>query len=82
MRVGIDISPLALTRAGTARYLQELLPRLHRRVDLVQLAFGGPGRVRAAVRDAAWYPLGLPRRALLTTWMERMNGRFEAAQKV
>ena len=27
MRVGIDISPLALTRAGTARYLQELLPR-------------------------------------------------------
>ena len=63
MRVGIDISPLALTRAGTARYLQELLPRLHRRVELVQLAFGGPGRVRAAVRDAAWYPLGLPRRA-------------------
>ena len=63
MRVGIDISPLALTRAGTARYLQELLPRLHRRVELVELAFGGPGRVRAAVRDTAWYPLGLPRRA-------------------
>ena len=41
MRVGIDISPLALTRAGTARYLQELLPRLHQRVELVQLAFGG-----------------------------------------
>ena len=63
MRVGIDISALALTRAGTARYLQELLPRLRHRVDLVQLAFGGPGRVTAAVRDAAWYPLGLPRRA-------------------
>jgi glycosyltransferase involved in cell wall biosynthesis len=63
MRVGIDISPLALTRAGTARYLQELLPRLHRRVDLIPLAFGGPGRVTAAVRDAAWYPVGLPRRA-------------------
>ena len=26
--------------------------------------------------------LGLPKRALLTTWMERMNGRFEAAQKL
>ena len=63
MRVGVDISALALTRAGTARYLQELLPRLHHRVDLVQLAFGGSGRVTAAVRDAAWYPLGLPRRA-------------------
>jgi glycosyltransferase involved in cell wall biosynthesis len=63
MKVGIDISPLALTRAGTARYLQELLPRLHGRVDLVQLGFGGPGRLTAAVRDAAWYPLGLPRRA-------------------
>ena len=29
----------------------------------MQLAFGGPGRLTAAVRDAAWYPLGLPRRA-------------------
>lgn len=26
--------------------------------------------------------LGLPRRALLTTWMERMHGRFEAPQKL
>ncbi len=60
---GSTSPPLALTRAGTARYLQELLPRLHQRVELVQLAFGGPGRVTAAVRDAAWYPLGLPRRA-------------------
>jgi glycosyltransferase involved in cell wall biosynthesis len=65
MRVGIDISALSLTRAGTARYLQQLLPRLqdHRDVDLVQLAFGGPGRVTAVVRDAAWYPAALPRRA-------------------
>jgi len=65
MRAGIDVSPLSLTRAGTARYLGELLPRLHRHpeVELVQLGFGGPGRVTAAVRDAVWYPLGLPRRA-------------------
>ena len=63
MRAGIDISPLALTRAGTARYLQELLPRLHARAEVVPLAFGGPGRLTAAVRDAIWYPVGLPRRA-------------------
>jgi alpha-1,3-rhamnosyl/mannosyltransferase len=65
MRVGIDISALSLTRAGTARYLRELLPRLHDHpdVDLVQLAFGGAGRFTAVVRDAAWYPAGLPRRA-------------------
>jgi glycosyltransferase involved in cell wall biosynthesis len=64
MRAGIDVSPLSLTRAGTARYLGELLPRLHRHpeVELVQLGFGGRGRVTAAVRDAVWYPLGLPRR--------------------
>jgi glycosyltransferase involved in cell wall biosynthesis len=65
MRAGIDVSALALTRAGTARYLRELLPRLHRHpdVDVVQLGFGGPGRVTAAVRDTFWYPLGLPLRA-------------------
>jgi glycosyltransferase involved in cell wall biosynthesis len=61
MRAAIDVSPLALSRAGTARYLRELLPRLSG-VDVVQLGFGGPGRVTAAVRDAVWYPLGLPRR--------------------
>ncbi len=37
----------------------------------------GSGKLAAELRS-----LGLPRRALLTTWMERMNGRFEAAQKV
>jgi glycosyltransferase involved in cell wall biosynthesis len=65
MRAGIDVSPLALTRAGTARYLRELLPRLHEKpgLELVQVGFGGPGRLTAAVRDAAWYPVGLPRRA-------------------
>jgi hypothetical protein len=37
----------------------------------------GSGPIAAELRS-----LGLPRRALLTTWMERMNGRFEAAEKV
>jgi alpha-1,3-rhamnosyl/mannosyltransferase len=59
MRVGIDVSPLLQTRAGTARYLRGLLEWN----DYVQLSFGGPGRLSAAVRDALWYPLTLPRRA-------------------
>lgn len=63
MRTGIDISPLAQTRAGTARYLRGLLPELRKRVDTVELAFGGPGKAAALVRDTVWYPLGLPRRA-------------------
>lgn len=37
----------------------------------------GSGPIAAELRC-----LGLPRRALLTTWMERMHGRFEAAEKV
>ena len=59
-RVGIDVSPLAQTQAGTARYLRALLDRgeYERR-----LAFGGPGRLTAAVRDLWWYPHGLPHEA-------------------
>lgn len=65
MRIGIDVSPLAQTRAGTARYLNGLLPRLQAspEIEVVQLGFGGPGRLTAAVRDSFWYPAGLPRRA-------------------
>jgi hypothetical protein len=37
----------------------------------------GRGRVAAELRS-----LGLPRRALFTAWMERMHGRFEAAEKL
>ena len=65
MRAGIDVSPLAQTRAGTARYLRGLLRGLERQEELevVRLAFGGPGKAAALVRDSVWYPLGLPRRA-------------------
>jgi glycosyltransferase involved in cell wall biosynthesis len=65
MRVGIDVSPLRQTRAGTARHLRTLLAQLDGMpdVDPVRLAFGGPGRAAAFARDAAWYPFGLPRRA-------------------
>jgi glycosyltransferase involved in cell wall biosynthesis len=62
VRVGLEVSLLRQTRAGAARYLNGLLPRLEAApgVELRQLAFGGGGRVAAAVRDAAWYPVGLP----------------------
>ena len=58
MRVGIDVSPLHLTRAGTARYLRGLLA--HMTVDVVRLELGGSGRAAAAARDAVWYPAVLP----------------------
>ena len=61
MRVGIDVSPLRLTRAGTARYLRGLLA--HLTVDVVPLELPGSGRATAAFRDAFWYPVGLPRAA-------------------
>jgi len=65
MRVGIDVSPLVQTRAGTARHVRGLVGALGGRpgLDLELLSFGGPGRVSSVARDAAWYPVGLPQRA-------------------
>ena len=54
MRVGLDVSPLVQTRAGTARYVQALLARAE--VDYARLSWGGSGRAAAAARDVAWYP--------------------------
>jgi glycosyltransferase involved in cell wall biosynthesis len=59
VRVGIDVSPLVQTRAGTARYLCALLARS----DYERLSFGGPGRAATIARDVGWYPLALPREA-------------------
>ena len=65
MRVGVDVAPLVQDTAGTARWIRGLLGELERRegVDVRRLAWGGPGRWTAVVRDVAWYPLLLPRRA-------------------
>jgi glycosyltransferase involved in cell wall biosynthesis len=63
VNVGIDVSPLRQTRAGTARYLLGLLPHLERLVDVVCLAWANGGRVATVARDAVWYPLVLPVRA-------------------
>jgi glycosyltransferase involved in cell wall biosynthesis len=59
MRVGIDVSPLVQTRAGTARYLRGLLAHN----DYEQLSFGGPSRLATVTRDLYWYPHGLPHEA-------------------
>ena len=63
MRVALDVSPLRLTRAGSARYVEGLRRELPKHVELRELAWGGSGRTTAALRDAGWYPLGLPRAA-------------------
>lgn len=62
MRAGIDVAPLVLDNAGTARYVRAIVGALEARgdVELERLTWGGPGRVTAAVRDVAWYPLALP----------------------
>jgi glycosyltransferase involved in cell wall biosynthesis len=65
LRVGLDVSPLALTRAGTARYVTNLLAGLERdsSLELRRYAWGGPGRLTRIARDAVWYPAALPRAA-------------------
>jgi glycosyltransferase involved in cell wall biosynthesis len=64
VKVGVDISPLVQTRAGTTRHVRGLLGALRGRkgLELELLAFGGSGRAATVARDAAWYPLGLRRR--------------------
>lgn len=65
LKVGLDTSALALTRAGTARYVTELLTALEQLPDLDvrRYEFGGEGRFRKVVRDTGWYLAGLPRAA-------------------
>jgi hypothetical protein len=65
MRVGIDVSPLRQTRAGTARYVKALLRELARRPDVkvTPFAFGDEARVATLARELVWYPVALPRAA-------------------
>lgn len=65
MNVGIDVSPLAQTGAGTARHVRGLLGALEGRPGLAleRLAFRGSGRAATVARDAAWYPVGIARAA-------------------
>ncbi len=65
LRVGIDVSALALTGAGTARHVRGLLEALERdpSVEIRRYRMDGAGRAHKLARDVAWYPLALPRMA-------------------
>jgi glycosyltransferase involved in cell wall biosynthesis len=63
MRVAVDVTPLELTRAGTARYLGSLLPRVEREVTIDRLRGFATGRAGTLWLDLAWYPHVLPHRA-------------------
>jgi glycosyltransferase involved in cell wall biosynthesis len=65
LRVGLDTSPLALSKAGTARYLTHLLDGLEddKSVDLRRLTWGGDGKATKIARDLLWYPSRLSRAA-------------------
>jgi glycosyltransferase involved in cell wall biosynthesis len=62
LELAVDTSPLALTRAGTARYLRGLLGVLEREPGLhvQQHAFAAQQRLAVPVRDVGWYLGVLP----------------------
>ena len=86
MRVGIDVTPLVQTGAGTARHVRGLLGALEGRpgLELRRLSFGGRGRVATVARDAAWYPFGIARaaRALDVLHCTTMRAPFGEARAV
>jgi glycosyltransferase involved in cell wall biosynthesis len=62
LRVGMDVSSLALTRAGTARHIESLLKALEHEpeVEMRRYGFGGSRRALVPVRDLGWYLAALP----------------------
>jgi glycosyltransferase involved in cell wall biosynthesis len=62
LRLGIDVSPLELTEAGTARYLRKLLEHLDG-VAVKEYAVPGSSRSAKVRRDLMWYLRSLPRKA-------------------
>src|ERR671934_539363 len=62
LRIALDVSPLAQTRAGTARYLRQLTAELERNRDVTvrPRAFARRSRLAAPVRDVGWYLGALP----------------------
>ena len=59
MKVAFDVTPLRLTRAGTARYIDNLVTRLD---GVEPVAFGGPGKASVLARELWWYPFALSMR--------------------
>jgi glycosyltransferase involved in cell wall biosynthesis len=56
VNVAVDVTPLRLTRAGTARYLRNLLARIG---AVEPVAFGGDDRASVLARELWWYPFRL-----------------------
>jgi glycosyltransferase involved in cell wall biosynthesis len=52
VNVALDVTPLRLTRAGTARYIENLLAR----IDVRRIAFGDARRAAVLARELWWYP--------------------------
>jgi glycosyltransferase involved in cell wall biosynthesis len=65
IRIGLDTSPLALSKAGTARYLSRLLEGLEQEpsIEVSRLSWVANGRAAKVARDMFWYPTRLPRTA-------------------
>ncbi len=65
LRVGMDVSSLALTRAGTARHIESLLEALEREpgLELRRYGLSGSSRALVPVRDLGWYLAALPAKA-------------------
>jgi glycosyltransferase involved in cell wall biosynthesis len=64
--MGMDVSALALTRAGTARHIRSLLAALEDEdVEVRRYALGGSSRALVPVRDIGWYLGALPAKARL-----------------
>ena len=60
----MDVSALALTRAGTARHISSLLDALEDEdVDVRRYSLGGSSRALVPVRDLGWYLAALPAKA-------------------
>jgi glycosyltransferase involved in cell wall biosynthesis len=62
LRLGIDVSPLELTEAGTARYLRNLLSHLEG-ASIERYSLRGASRSTKVRRDILWYLDALPRKA-------------------
>jgi glycosyltransferase involved in cell wall biosynthesis len=62
VRIGLDFTPLALTKAGVARHIAGLLSGLkgEPEIDLRRYTFGGRSRALVPARDVGWYLAALP----------------------
>jgi glycosyltransferase involved in cell wall biosynthesis len=56
VNVAVDVTPLAQTRAGTARYLHALLPRVEQEVSVARHSGYSQGAFGTLWLDLAWYP--------------------------